>query len=98
MEFNVDEEIKLTEAKLRYLNAIKNKRYSCDHSWGEVEYCPENRPIVNTKYFWQGNTQVSYEEVTGEYQKVPRWRRICSKCGMIQYTLKEEDVITKKTK
>ncbi len=61
---------------------FKDKQYHCDHIWDEVQYEPEILEIMG-------------QEVNQIYDTIPRWSRICKKCGKKQYTYNQEVIIIK---
>lgn len=74
-------------------NEILQKQSNCSHNWSEPQYDPETKKEgYGIRMVHQGTDMwpeyEGYRDVT-----VPRWSRICSKCGKVEYAYKQRPVI-----
>ena len=83
-------ELKLLRDRLKEL---KKRNTSCKHSWDDVQYEPEKQQRTTMKIkssdaeFWPVTVPTWSSEI------VPRWSRICNKCGKKEYTYNQVETV-----
>jgi hypothetical protein len=71
-----------------------NKIINCDHDYGDVIYDPDVE-LVGYGSVQDGAGSDPHWSYQGYYEKErPRWSRTCNICGNVDYTYKQEPVIT----
>ncbi len=76
----------------------KNKIFNCKHVWGNVYNNPETiqEEYLTGEYENQG---VHHHPLTAFRDKViPRWTRVCEKCGKEEHTYEQEPITSYKPK
>ena len=67
---------------------LERKIGSCNHDWmGPIEELVDEeiqeQKAQGSDIYWAG---------TGSYRKVPKWKRVCKKCGKVEVTGRTEEV------
>lgn len=80
------------DALKRQIQELESAQKSCFHTWGETIYDPEKTMQgYGSKFVGRGSDHWTEYEGYEEVYK-PRWKRCCQKCGIAQYTNKQETV------
>ena len=84
--------IEKLQEEIRKLEGLQSQ---CDHKeWYPTEYDPDKEEI-REEYVWnQGSHSIISERLTGKYQEVPRWSRVCKRCGYKEYTYNLKTVVS----
>lgn len=87
---------KLKELELEYQRKKKQiqlEQFQCNHCWDSPEYDPETKKEpCGYRVIGQGS-DVWVEAVGYSSVNIPRWSRICKKCGKVEYTYRCEPII-----
>lgn len=79
------------------LAAVENKlrvlELECRHTWAEPEYAPDIRAGYRVEAVEMGSDSAPAYYVPE--QVTPRWRRTCTKCGMVEETTRATERVTK---
>lgn len=73
---------------------LERQQLKCDHDWNEPEYEPEEK-VRNRYEPRRMGVDFYYEAVYDGTETVPRWSRVCKKCGKKEYTYKLVTVAVK---
>ena len=72
----------------------KKLELECNHEWNEPKYDPEEVEEPNYELKWQG-VDPYYAATTSYTKTVPRWSRVCKKCGKKEYAYEVETIAVK---
>ena len=88
---NKHEEIKNLQSKIDSLKAdIRN----CKHIWKDSKYDPETVREGYGSNMIANGSDVHYEYAGYHDVKKDRWSRECKTCGHVEYTNKQEPIVT----
>ena len=73
---------------------LEKQQLVCNHEWEEPKYEPEEQDEVRYETEWHG-VDCCYKAVRVGSKTVPRWSRVCKKCGKREYTYTMETVSVK---
>lgn len=60
---------------------------NCEHKWGKPEYTPDYKKETYVKGVINNKCGMFPIEDTHTVE-IPHWKRVCKKCGVVEYTTK----------
>lgn len=75
------------------MERVERQMKDCPHDFADPVSDPEIRKEPISEMRMQG-VDVFYETVGYSDKIIPRWSRKCKKCGKVEYSYKQEPIIT----
>lgn len=77
----------------RKKHQIEKEQFSCNHCWSQPQYDPEiQKKPTGYEIVAQGSDIYTIPCQYSNVQ-VPRWSRVCKKCGKVEYTYTTQPII-----
>ncbi len=93
----IRQELSLKEGEYKSAKArVESLERNCDHQWSKTVY----DPIVQEGYHFEGDPEgtMGIDRRMPSYiprQEKARWKRVCAKCGKVDYTERTQEQIQK---
>jgi hypothetical protein len=72
------------------VQGLEERQRRCVHEWGDVQYAPRSEGGYNAP------VRVGCRDTGNTFwvskQEIPRWRRACRTCGLVQHTERTKEV------
>lgn len=90
---NTEDRIKKLKGEIE---SLKREQSNCNHIWNESKYDPEKISVQDDRKGYETHGSDRWPIPSFHTENKDRWSRECSKCGIKEYTYKNEAVVTKR--